>query len=352
MNLESLGYSKALENYKQENNLDSFEVGRVIVEHKERYLVRLATQEIDAEITGNLRFSAQERADFPAVGDWVALSVFDDSLAIIHHIFPRHSALKRQAVGKFGEQQIIATNIDYAFIVQGVDNDFNVNRLERYLTVCKAGNVSPIILLSKIDLIKEDELNLKIEAIRKRHESLPIYAFSNLSKTGFEQIKALLQKSKTYCIIGSSGVGKSTLINNFTELDAMKTSAISSSTNKGRHTTSHRELILLENGAMLIDTPGMREIGVIENVEDTFDEITAFGNQCRFKNCTHLHEDGCAVLEAVENGQIDPDAYQNFLKMQREANYFQTSVLDKRKREKSFGKMMKRVVKHRKKNKF
>ena len=289
MNLESLGYTETLENYRKENNLIAFEVGRIAIEHKERYIVKTATQDIDAEITGNLRFSAQERADFPAVGDWVVFSVFDDSLALIHHIFPRKSILQRQAVGKFGEKQIIATNIDYAFIIQGIDHDFNINRLERYLAICKAGNVEPIILLSKIDLISPEDLQTKIDDIKLRHSNVSVIPFSNISKSGYEQITAKLLKTKTYCIIGSSGVGKSTLINNLSETELMKTSSISLSTSKGRHTTSHRELFLMENGAILIDTPGMREIGITENIEETFDEIIELSQDCKFKNCTHIH---------------------------------------------------------------
>ncbi len=352
MDLENLGYSKSLEDYRNENNLNTFEVGRIAVEHKERYVVKTASQELDAEITGNLRFSAQERADFPAVGDWVAISIFDDSLALIHHIFPRKSTLQRQAVGKFGEKQIIATNIDFAFIIQGIDQDFNINRLERYLAVCQSANVEPIILLSKIDLISTEELYEKIENIQSRHPKVTVIPISNISKIGYEKINESLQTSMTYCIIGSSGVGKSTLINNLSGIDLMKTKSLSTSTKKGRHTTSHRELFILDNGAILIDTPGMREIGITENVEETFDEITRLSKDCKFKNCTHIHEDGCAILAALENDEIDQASYENYLKMQREAQHFQTSIADKRRKDKAFGKMIKQVVKHRKKNKY
>lgn len=351
MDLKSLGYTETLEKYRKDNHLTTFETGRVAVEHKERYIVKTATQEIDAEITGNLRFSAQERADFPAVGDWVAIAVYDD-LALIHHIFPRKSILQRQAVGKFGEKQIIATNIDFALIIQGVDQDFNINRLERYLAVCKSGNVEPIVLLSKTDLIGPSELQAKMDIIKSRHPDISIIPFSNLSKSGYEQIKEQLQPTMTYCVIGSSGVGKSTLINHLSETELMKTNSISSSTKKGKHTTSHRELFLLDNGAILIDTPGMREIGITENVEETFDEINELSKNCKFNNCSHIHEEGCAILEALENGELDQGIYENFLKMQREAERFQSTVADKRRKDKAFGKMSKQVVKLRRKNKY
>ena len=154
MRLEDLGYNSKLEKFRIDNNLNDFEIGRVIAEHKERYIVRTTEGEFEAEITGNMRFTAKSREDFPAVGDWVALTTYDSDFAIIHKILPRFSIIKRQAVGQFGEIQIIAANIDYAFIVQAVDRDFNINRLERYLTICNSSKVSPIIVLSKIDLNK------------------------------------------------------------------------------------------------------------------------------------------------------------------------------------------------------
>src|SRR5512138_1829257 len=155
MKLEDLGYTNKLEKFRIENNLKDFEIGRVISEHKERYVVKTEKGEFESEITGNLRFSARGREDFPAVGDWVALTTYDTDFAIIHKIFPRYSVISRQAVGQFGEIQIIATNIDYALLVQSADRDFNINRLERYLTICHSSRVSPVIILSKIDLTDE-----------------------------------------------------------------------------------------------------------------------------------------------------------------------------------------------------
>ncbi len=352
MNPENLGYNQSLEDHRIKNKLEGFEVGRISAEHKERYTIMAGGKEYSAEITGNLRFSAKDKADFPAVGDWVAFSVFDDTSALIHHVFPRKSILQRQAVGKFGEKQIIAANIDVAFIMMGLDHDFNINRLERYLAVCRAGKVSPVVLLSKTDLIDESALQTRIDEIKKRHADIPLIAFSNISKSGFEQIREMLQPAMTYCILGSSGAGKSTLINNLSEAELMKTGAVSASTSKGKHTTSHRELILLENGAILIDTPGMREVGITENVTEIFDEFSRLSQDCKFKDCTHTHEAGCAILEALENGEMDRSAYENFLKLQREARHFQSSLADKRKKDKAFGKMYKQVVKRRRKDKF
>ena len=189
MTLEDLGYNIDFENYRKDQNLDSFGVGRVISEHKERYVVKTAENEYDAEIIGNLRFSAHQRSDFPAVGDWVAISEYDEDKVLIHSIFPRKTIIERQAVGQQGEKQIIATNIDFAFIVQAVDRDFNINRIERYLTICNASKVSPIIILNKIDLINEIELKNLISAVQERIKQVPIIAISNETKKGIERLK-------------------------------------------------------------------------------------------------------------------------------------------------------------------
>ncbi len=289
MTLEDLGYNATIDDYIQNNALEGFEIGRVIAEHKERYVVKNLASEFEAEITGNLRFTAKSRTDFPAVGDWVTFLSYEGGMAIIHSIIPRTSTLSRQAVGKFGEMQIIATNIDFAFLVQAADRDFNINRLERYLTICNASNVNPIIVLTKTDLIDSQTRIEIVEKIKQRIEHIPIVTISNETKDGFNDLKKLIQKGKTYCLLGSSGVGKSTLTNNLAEKDLMKTNAISKSTNKGRHITSHRELTVLKNGGILIDNPGMREIGVVDTADGlayTFDKIFDIAKQCKFRDCS------------------------------------------------------------------
>jgi len=192
MRLEDLGYNNNLEKFRIDNNLNSFEIGRVIAEHKERYIIKTDKGEFEAEITGNIRFTAKGREDFPAVGDWVALTTYESDFAIIHKILPRFSIIKRQAVGQFGEIQIIATNIDYAFLVQAVDRDFNINRLERYLTICNSSKVSPIIVLSKIDLINEPQISEILEKIKIRIKNVPIIAISNESRDGYDTIKTII----------------------------------------------------------------------------------------------------------------------------------------------------------------
>lgn len=348
MTLEDLGYNIALENYRKNQNLGSFEVGRVISEHKERYLVKTPEKEYEGEIIGNLRFTAHNRSDFPAVGDWVAISEYDDDKVLIHSVFPRKTIIERQAVGKQGEKQIIATNIDYALIVQAVDRDFNINRIERYLTICNTSKVKPMIILNKIDLINDAELAALVSKVQERIKQVPIIPLSNESRKGFENLEGIIQQSKTYCLLGSSGVGKSTLVNNLLGKQLMKTNAISVSTNKGRHVTSHRELFVLENGGILIDNPGVREVGIADSkvgLEMTFSKITELSKDCKFKDCTHKTEVGCAVLLAVERGEIPKSSFENFLKMEKEKEHFESTVAEKRKKDKDLGKMIKNYKK-------
>ncbi|MCP4550559.1 MAG: ribosome small subunit-dependent GTPase A, partial [Bacteroidetes bacterium] len=268
---------------------------------------------------------------------------------------PRRTIIERQAVGKFGEIQIIASNIDYAFIVQAVDRDFNINRIERYLIICNASNVKPIIILNKIDLVEEIELKEMIANVEDRIKQVPVIAISNESQMGIEILKESIENGKTYCLLGSSGVGKSTLLNNLSGKQLMKTNTISSTTNKGRHVTSHRELIVLKNGGILIDNPGMREVGIadsMDGLEITFETIIKLSKNCKFIDCTHTIETDCAIIAAVENGETDKLSYENYLKMEREKEHFESTVTEKRKKDKDFGKMIKNYKKDKKHNKY
>lgn len=355
MTLEDLGYTEGLEKYRTKEGLSSFNIGRVISEHKERYVVKTDKGEFDAELIGNLRFTAKSRSDFPAVGDWVAISEYDENKALVHSVYPRTSIIERQAVGKYGEKQIIATNIDYGLIVQAVDRDFNINRLERYLTICNASKVKPIIILSKIDLISELELKNILNQVSDRIKDVPTITISNETLIGYDKLAALINKGQTYCLLGSSGVGKSTLLNNVSGKELMKTGAISTSVNKGRHVTSHRELIILDNGGILIDNPGMREIGIADaasGLEITFNTIVELSENCKFNDCTHTHENGCAILQAIEDGELEKASYINYLKMEKEKAHFDSTVLERRNKDKEFGEMVKSILKEKKLNKY
>lgn len=229
-----------------------------------------------------------------------------------------------------------------------MDRDFSINRIERYLAICFSSKVSPIIVLTKTDLLDEQAIAELLGSVRQRIQNVPVIAISNETQAGYEELRTFIEKGKTYCMLGSSGVGKSTLLNNLSGRSVMKTNAISASTHKGRHVTTHRELIVLEQGGILIDNPGMREVGVGdagEGLAATFGRVADTARHCRFKDCTHTHEAGCAVLEAVAEGAIDKGAYENYLKMKREEEHYEASLAERRKRDKDFGKMLKNYKK-------
>lgn len=354
MQLAKLGYSPILENYRQKNGFGELSVGRVTAQHKGKSIIKTDTQEFDGQLIGNLIFTASSKEDFPAVGDWVAFTPYDENKALIRAIFPRKSILARQAI-KGMDRQVIATNIDYGIIIQAVDRDFNVNRLERYLSICYASNVQAIIVLSKIDLIAETSLEALQQSVRERVKEVPIIGISNIHQQSLKTLSELMEAGATYCLLGSSGVGKSSLTNNLLGQPIMDTGEISSSNNKGKHVTTHRELFVLENGAILIDNPGMKLVGMAEvggGIESTFDTITRLRDACKFNDCSHEHEVGCAILHAIETEELSEAAYHNFLRMERENKRFDQKALQKEKAQKrGMTQTKKYSKKDRKKNK-
>jgi len=349
MRLTDLGLTQELSEFIREQISPDFTVGRVTQEHRERYVVSDGEKEYDAEITGNIRFAAASREDFPAVGDWVTMTLYGTNQAVINKILPRKSLLARQAVGKTGEIQIISANIDCAFIVQAINNNFNINRLERYLTICYSAGIEPVLVLSKTDLVTEKEIMEAVSALEKRDRKVKHILLSNITREGVDHILEFIKQGRTYCVIGSSGVGKSTLINKLLKREVLRTGEISSSTNKGKHVTEHRELFILENGGIIIDTPGMKELGNFEidaGLAETFSEINEMALQCKYSNCTHEHEKGCAVLKAVKDEVISHERYRNYIKMKKEAAFYEMSYLEKRQKDKNFGKMVKSVMKN------
>ncbi|MFA8300790.1 MAG: ribosome small subunit-dependent GTPase A [Hyphomicrobiales bacterium] len=346
--IEELGYTNNIEQLRQQQQLSDFDIGRVIAEHKERYIVKTVDGEYKAEITGNIRFTAQSRMDFPTVGDWVAVCAFDDQL-IIHAVIERQNLLKRKAVGKKSDEQAIASNIDYALIVQSSVDDFSLNRLERYLIICNDCNIHPIVILSKIDQVSKDELELQITQIKERTNNTTVIPISNYNNSSIQQLLSGLQKERTYCLLGSSGVGKSTLINNIMGNEIMKTKEISIATSKGQHTTTHKQLFISDEGVIIIDTPGMRELGIggaSEGLSLTFDALTDLSKDCKYKNCTHMHEKGCAIIEALNNDLLDEELYNNYIKLYKEQQHYEMSVGEKKRK----GKELARIIKDVKKN--
>jgi ribosome biogenesis GTPase len=352
MGLEDLGFDGWFQERCGDDSAASDRPFRVIVVHRNSYIVSKGDADVYAELAGKLSNNAASALDFPATGDWVLAQLLNDgTLAIIHSILPRKSLLARKTAGKKTELQLIAANVDTALIIQALDADFNLRRLERYLVMAADGNIDPVVLLSKSDLIDADEIEAKKQAVAELMPDLPVLAFSNESKSGLDAVKALFITGKTYCLLGSSGVGKTTLLNQMTDKIHHDTQEVRRD-GKGRHTTTDRQLTVLPGGAMVVDTPGMRELGNIvveKGLEDTFAEIAAAATGCRFNDCTHIQEDGCAVLAAVRDGTIDEVRYQSYLKLQRESAFNEMTYLEKRRKDKAFGKMIKSVMKDKRK---
>jgi len=344
MSLEELGFDDWFKDQVDPAKTTAYKIARVIAVNKDNYAIRNETRDTLAELTGKLMYGAESPLDYPAVGDWVyAQYLDDDTFAIIHEILSRKSSLQRKSSGKKIDFQLIAANIDTAFIVQSLDANYNLRRLERYLVMVNEARIHPVVLLSKSDLLSAEELEDKIAQIHKLMPDVEIAAFSNIDTTGLDIVKSLLQPKRTYCLLGSSGVGKTTLLNSLLGNAEYEIQAVMEKDSKGRHTTTRRQLISLANGAMIIDTPGMRELGnfaIDSGLSDTFAEIAELAWQCRFADCTHTLEEGCAVLAAVKDKTIEPERYENYVKMNKESAFNEMSYLEKRQKDKDFGKMI------------
>ena len=351
-NLYKIGLSEELLETIPPASLAQFEIARVVAVHKDSYTLTNGDVEVIGELVGKIMYSASSPLDYPAVGDWVLANFYDEnSFAIIHEILARKSLLKRKTPGKKVDFQVIAANVDVAFIVQSLNENFNLRRLERYLVMVNESNIEPIVLLSKSDLLSSDEISQRVHEIHQIMPDLQVVAFSNESDSGSDDVKNIMLPHRTYCLLGSSGVGKTTLINKLIGQQLYITKTVSAKESKGRHATTHRQLIKLDWGAMIVDTPGMRELGnfsVETGIDETFSEIIRLSEKCRFSDCTHNEEKGCAVFEAVKNGLLSAQRYQNYLKMTKETAYNEMSYLEKRKKDKRFGKHCKNVMKYKK----
>ncbi len=342
--LTDLGYDDFFESEKKKSGLIKYPEARVIAEYKEAYRVKSTDGEYLAKITGKQMFEAQKREDYPAVGDWVIIDELPDKKAVIRATLPRRTILKKQYSDK-QDTQIIATNIDIAFIVESLDRDYNLNRFERFLVLAIEGRIKPIIVLNKTDLIPKIELESRIIQIKNRFNNIEIITSSIVKEQGLSDISNHIIKGKTYCFLGSSGVGKSSLINKLLGKDEIKTREINIDTERGRHTTTTREMYFLENGGIVIDNPGTREVGIADSdvgLENVFDEISNLSLKCRFANCTHMHEPGCAVLKAVEQKELDEGKYLNFLKLKKESEFYKMNEVEKREKDRKFGKFIKK----------
>jgi len=350
MELTALGFDGWMERNSAPLLRPGHSLARVTAVDRGGFVVRNRDGEFPAGLAGRMRFASESALDLPCVGDWVAVQCHaSGGPAILHSVAPRRTFLRRKRAGRSVEFQMIAANIDVALIVQACAHDFNPARLDRYLVMVREGGIEPWIVLTKTDLVSPEHLAQTLGRVTHACDSVRILTLSNTTGTGLHEIRALLAPGRTYCLLGSSGVGKTTLINRLIGSDALDTQEVSG-TGEGVHTTSRRQLLLLDSGAMLIDTPGMRELGLLDagdGLDDTFDDIGETSARCRFTNCTHTAEPGCAVRLAVEDGTLGEDRYRSFLKLRKEAEFHDLSYAGKRRKDKAFGRFIKSAKKTR-----
>ena len=320
--LEAFGWNEFYANSFAPFAAEGYGVGRVAVQHKTQYELYTEHGDMRAETTGKMQYEARSKDDLPVVGDWVVTRSRDKDMATIFAILPRKSKFSRKAAGKKTEEQIVAANIDTVFLVSGLDGDYNLRRMERYLVVAWESGAAPVIVLNKVDLCTD------IAAVMQEVDSIalgvPVMVMSALNNQGLAELLSYIKKGTTGALLGSSGVGKSTIINHLLGSELQKTREVRADDDRGRHTTSRRELIHLPNGGLLMDTPGMRELqlwGGEEGLKDAFDDIAALAQQCRFRDCQHGVEPDCAVQAAIQTGTLTPNRFESYLKLQKEIAY-------------------------------
>ena len=348
MTLEEFGYSEFFERQLNLETEGGLTVARVTAIHKGECEISDGEETHSAKMTGRMRHQAKSKLDYPTVGDWVVVKDFaGEDFGSIHRVLTRRSALQRKNAGRTSRSQLIAANIDTAFIMQTVGLGYNLKRLERYLVMVNESGIEPVVLLSKSDLLTPEELALKVAEVEDRMPGVRLYAFSNVDQGGLTEVMELFKPHHTYCVIGTSGVGKTSLLNNLLgEEDYLFTLPVRESDGKGVHSTTWRELITLKNGAHVVDTPGMRELGNInveEGIGETFDDISALSAQCKFNDCSHVGTKGCAVIEAVEKGDLEKARYNNFVRLMKEAAFHEQSVLEKRDQDKKLSRFHRSV---------
>jgi ribosome biogenesis GTPase len=328
--------------------------GRVALEHNHVYRVLTEDGDSLAEATGRLKHLAEGRHELPAVGDWVALKLDESGgRGQIRAILPRLGKFSRKSAGQWTHEQVVAANIDTVFLVSGLDGDFNPRRIERYLLLARQSQARPVIILNKTDVA--DDVPEAVALITEMAPEVPVLAISAADGRGFELLDPYLRVGETVALLGSSGVGKSSIVNRLVGERVLPTRSVRESDSRGRHASVHRQLIALPGGGLVIDTPGMRELqlwGVDEGLSGSFDDVTALGETCRFRDCHHDKEPGCAVKAAVEAGTLDAARYENFIKLQDERKIMaqrqdEKALLEQKRSSKVMGKALKSMQKDR-----
>jgi ribosome biogenesis GTPase len=328
------------------------EPGRVAIEFNHIFRVIVGDGEVEVTTAGRLRHQASSRSQLPAVGDWVVVRRRPDRASgDIVAVMRRRSWFSRKAAGNVTGEQVVAANVDVAFIVMGLDGDFNLRRLERYLLLTRESGATPVILLTKTDLASA--LPLQLADVQGLAAGIPVHALSPKHNQGLEHVSPYLTPGRTAALLGSSGVGKSTIINRLAGEDLRRTQDVRDSDSRGRHTTSHRELVTLPNGGLIIDTPGMRELqlwDVGEAVSETFEDIEALARDCRFGDCRHRDEPRCAVKTAVTDGRLAADRLDSYLKLQDEVAFLsrqqdQRAQLEEKRRSKVMNRSLREHLK-------
>ncbi|WP_126429921.1 ribosome small subunit-dependent GTPase A [Brevibacillus marinus] len=328
MNLEAFGWNSFFQNAFAPHEQEGREPARVILEHKHLYRVVSRHGELLADLAGKLTWNAVRREDYPAVGDWVVIQARpEEQRATIHAVLPRRSKFSRKAAWTTMDEQIVAANVDTVLLVSALNHNFNLRRIERYLVLAWESGANPVIVLNKADLCPD--VTQKVRETEAVAIGVPIHAVSAETGEGLSQLIPYLTPGKTVALLGSSGVGKSTLVNRLMGRDLQAVQAAREKDDRGRHTTTHRELIATPYGGLIIDTPGMRELQlweVSDGFTDAFADIEEWAAQCRFRDCGHEAEPGCAVRAAVEAGELDPARLANYRKLLREQAYLERKV--------------------------
>jgi ribosome biogenesis GTPase len=320
VDLRDLGWDAYFEQHFEEHGRRGLTAARVTLEHQHIYTVQSADGESLATVAGGLRHRAAGRHAFPVVGDWVALtSVAPPRRAVIQVILPRRSKFSRKVAGRETIEQVVAANIDTVFLMMGLDADYNLRRIERYLITARDGGAAPVIVLNKADLC--DAVDRRVREVQSVAQSAPVHAVSTKADGLLDVLDPYLLPGRTIALLGSSGVGKSTLVNRLVGHHMQATQDVRVSDQRGRHTTTRRELIVVTGGALLIDTPGLRELQLWDGaggMDETFDDVEVLGAGCRFRDCRHEAEPGCAVKAAVDAGQLDLSRLDSYRQLRRE----------------------------------